>query len=355
MELINLGFDGWFKEKTKDSPRAGYQLARISAVDKDSYLIIGEKDEVFAEIEGKLRFSAQSSMDLPTVGDWVYVKYYNDDTLAMIHEILPRKSLLKRKTAGKKIEYQLLSANIDTAFILQSLDNNFNLRRLERYLVAVDEGGISPIILLSKADLITEQEIKEHTTAIRQFNKELPIVVFSNKTGLGLDNVRCLITPGRTYCLIGSSGVGKTTLLNKLIGEEIYKTAEVRGKDSRGRHTTNRRQLIILDSGGIFIDTPGMRELGNIAIDAGLNAAFSEISSLAQKCKFTDCTHTNEPGCAIIDALDKGVLSAERLKSYQKLQKEAQYNEISYVEKRKKDKTFGKFVKNVLKHHKKYR
>jgi ribosome biogenesis GTPase / thiamine phosphate phosphatase len=354
MNLMNLGFNNWFKEKVKESPRSKHQLARISAVDKDGYRVIGEKNEVYAEIEGKLRFLAQSSLDLPVVGDWVYVKYYNDDTLAIIHGILPRKSLLKRKTAGKKIAYQLLSANIDTAFIMQSLDHNYNLRRLERYLVAVNEGNISPVILLSKADLITEQEIEERISAISQFNQDLQVIVFSNKTSTGLENIRRIIAPGRTYCLLGSSGVGKTTLLNRLIGEEIYRTAEVRKKDSHGRHTTNRRQLTILDSGGLIIDTPGMRELGNIAIDTGLSAAFGEISSLEENCKFTDCTHTNEPGCAIRTALDKGTLSVDRLKNYQKLQKEAQYNQMSYVEKRKKDKTFGKFVKKALKHHSKY-
>ncbi len=355
MELKQLGFNNWFEEKAQDPAQSGYQLARVSAVDKDSCVVTGEKNEVFAEIEGKLRFQVRSSMDLPTVGDWVCVKYYNDDTLAIIHEILPRRSLLKRKAAGKKIEYQLLSANIDTAFIMQSLDTNFNLRRLERYLVAVKEGGIEPVVLLSKADLITEKEIEERIAAIHQVYSDLKIVVFSNKTGLGLEDIQRNIKPGRTYALLGSSGVGKTTLLNKLIGKDIYKTAEVRIKDSHGRHTTNRRQLTILDSGGLLIDTPGMREFGNISIAIGLTEAFSEISSLAQKCRFKDCTHSNEPGCAILAALNKGQLPADRLNSYQKLQKEAQYNEISYVEKRKKDKAFGKYVKKALKEIKKYK
>jgi len=355
MELIKLGFDDWFEDKARLYALSGYQLARIAAVDKDSYVVIGEKNEVFAEIEGKLRFQASSSLDLPTVGDWVYVKYYNDDTLAIIHEILPRKSLLRRKTAGKKIDYQLLSANIDTAFIMQSLDANFNLRRLERYLVAVKEGGIEPVALLSKADLIPEKEIQERIAAIRQVYNELKVMVFSNKTGLGLEDIQRNIEPGRTYALLGSSGVGKTTLLNRLIGEDIYKTAAVRIKDSHGRHTTSRRQLTILASGGLLIDTPGLREFGNISIATGLNETFNEISSLAQKCRFKDCTHTNEPGCAIIEALNKGQIPAERLNSFQKLQKEARYNEMSYVEKRKKDKAFGKYVKNILKEIKKYK
>ncbi len=355
MELKKIGFDDWFAEKVKKSSGVAYQLARVAAVDRDGYIVIGEKNETFAEIEGKLRFQASSSMDLPTVGDWVYVKYHNNDTLAIIHEILPRKSLLSRKTAGKKIEYQLLSANIDTAFIMQSLDANFNLRRLERYLAAVKEDNINSVVLLSKTDLMTEQEIQEKIATVRDLDIDIKVMAFSNKTGLGLEDIQRSIEPGRTYTLIGSSGVGKTTLLNKLIGADIYKTAAVRVSDSHGRHTTNRRHLIILDSGGLLIDTPGMREFGNISVVTGLTETFSEITSLALKCRFKDCTHTNEPGCAIIEALHKGQILAGRLTSYQKLQKEARYNEMSYVEKRKKDKTFGKHVKNALKGIKKYK
>lgn len=355
MELKQLGFDDWFEAKAQDPARSGYQLARVVAVDRDGYIVIGEKNETFAEIEGKLRFQVRSSMDLPTVGDWVYVKYHNNSTLAIIHEILPRKSLLSRKTAGKKIEYQLLSANIDTAFIMQSLDANFNLRRLERYLAAVKEDHINSVVLLSKMDLMTEQEIQEKIAAVRSLGKDIKVIAFSNKTGQGLEDIQRSIEPGITYTLIGSSGVGKTTLLNKLIGTDVYRTAEVRVSDSHGRHTTNRRHLIILDSGGLLIDTPGMREFGNISINTGLTETFGEITSLALKCRFKDCTHTNEPGCAILEALNKGQIPAERLNSYQKLQKEAQYNEMSYLEKRKKDKAFGKYIKKTLKEIKKYK
>ncbi len=355
MELKKLGFNDWFEGKVNNALLAEYQLARVVSVDRDGYIVIGEKKETYAEMEGKFRFQTRSRMDLPTVGDWVYVKYYNDDTLARIHEILPRRSLLKRKTAGKTIDYQLLSANIDNAFIIQSLDANFNLRRLERYLVAVKECAIEPIVLLSKTDLMTEPEIKKRIAEVQNTYDDLQVVVFSSKTGSGLDNVILNIKPGRTYALIGSSGVGKTTLLNKLLGGDKYKTAEVRGKDSHGRHTTTRRHLIILTSGGLLIDTPGMREFGNIAIATGLTETFDDISALALNCRFTDCTHTNEPGCAINEALNQGQITAERLHSYQKLQKEARYNEMSYLEKRKKDKTFGKFVKKTLKEIKKYK
>lgn len=353
MELIKLGFSDWFKKELNETIELDYRLARVSAVDRDSYLVIGEKDEVIANIEGKLRYMAESSMDLPAVGDWVYVRYYNDDTLAIIHKILPRRTLLRRKASGKKVEYQLISANIDTAFIMQSLDSNFNLRRIERYLVAVNEGKIKPVILLSKSDLISVREISNKISMIYQLDNSLNMIVFSNKTGEGLDKIQSIIKAGKTYCLIGSSGVGKTTLLNRLLGEDIYATSEVREKDNKGKHTTNRRQLIILETGGLIIDTPGMRELGNISVDTGLTETFADIYDIARKCRFSDCMHIDEPGCAIVDAIKKGELSIKRFKSYEKLCKEADYHKMTYIEKRKKDKKFGKFCKKIMKHHKK--
>lgn len=353
MELTKLGFDDWFEEKLKENPTVEYRLARVSAVDRDNYLVVGEKDEMLANIEGKLRYQAESSMDLPAVGDWVYVKYYNDYTFAIIHEVLPRRTFLRRKTAGKSVEYQLISANIDTALIMQSLDANFNLRRLERYLVAVNEGNIKPVILLSKADLLSVREIGNKISMISQLDDSLNVIVFSNKTGEGLDKIRSIIKSGKTYCLIGSSGVGKTTMLNRLLGGDIYATSEVREKDNRGRHTTNRRQLIILKTGGLVIDTPGMREFGNISVDTGLTETFADIYDISKKCRFSDCMHIDEPGCAIVDAIKKGELDIKRFKSYEKLRKEADYNKMTYVEKRKKDKKFGKFCKKVMKHHKK--
>jgi ribosome biogenesis GTPase / thiamine phosphate phosphatase len=331
-----------------------HQLARISAVEKESCLALIGDQEICAQFEGKFRFSIQSPLDLPAVGDWVNVRLFNSGELAMIHEVLPRKSLLKRKSAGKAIDYQLIAANLDAAFIVQSLDHNFNLRRLERCLAVVNEAGILPLILLSKADLLGADEIQQRVNEIHQSHGSLRVVPFSNLSGQGLDSIRALIEPGKTYCLMGSSGVGKTTLLNTLIGEALFKTAPVREKDSHGRHTTTRRQLIALDSGGILIDTPGIRELAGIDIEAGLDMTFEEIARLALKCKFTDCTHARERGCAIRAALDEGVLSEERLSNYQKLLKESQFNEMSYSQKRGKDKAFGKMVKSVLKNHRRY-
>jgi ribosome biogenesis GTPase len=262
---------------------------------------------------------------------------------------------LKRKTPGKKVDYQLIAANIDVAFIVQSLNDNFNLRRLERYLVMVNESKIKPIVLLSKSDLLSGDDIAKRINEIKKIMPSLEIVTFSNENESGLDSVKAIMQPCHTYCLLGSSGVGKTTLINNLIGKSIYKTKKVSKKESKGRHATTHRQLIKLDSGAMVIDTPGMRELGNFSVETGLDETFSEIISLARKCRFSDCSHVEEKGCAVLEAVEKGLLSADRYQNYIKMNKESNYNEMSYLEKRKKDKQFGKFIKAVMKHKKSQR
>ena len=349
MKLKDLGLDDWFQARSKETSPNDFSLARITAVNKDKYLIRNEAAEVPAEITGKLMYSAESNLDFPTVGDWVYVQYFNDGTLAIIHEILPRRSLLKRKVAGKSIEFQLIAANIDTAFIMQSLDLNFNLRRLERYLIMANNSNIEPVILLSKRDLISTTDLEQDVLVIKNMNPDYEIFTFSNITGEGIDEIQKLIKPGKTYCLLGSSGVGKTTLLNRLIGQDKFVTGAIREKDGRGRHITARRQLTILDQGGMIIDTPGMRELGNIGVDLGIQETFSDIIILAQNCRFKNCTHTTESGCAVIQAVAEGKLNSGRYQNYLKIRKESEYNEMSYLEKRKKDKKFGKMIKEAKK------
>lgn len=353
MTFKDLGFSDWFQERAKESRQSGFSLARVVAVHKDNYTVRNEKSEIPAEVTGKLLYGTESNLDLPAVGDWVYVQYFNGNTFAIIQEILPRKTLLKRKAAGKIIEYQPIASNIDTAFIVQSLDHDFNLSRLERYLTMVNETHIKPVMLLSKSDLISAGELEQKISEIISREADSDIIAFSNKTGKGLDDIRNILEKGRTYCLLGSSGVGKTTLINRLIGEDVYATAAVRGKDSKGRHVTARRQLIVLEWGGMIIDTPGMRELGNIGVRTGLDETFSDILSLAQNCHFKDCTHVNEPGCAVVKAVESGELSAQRYQNYLKLRKESAYLEMSYLEKRNRDKKFGKMVKAVLKNKKK--
>ncbi|MEW6181766.1 MAG: ribosome small subunit-dependent GTPase A [Bacillota bacterium] len=354
MKLKDLGFDEWFQEKLKELEKPGYGAARVTAVDKDSFLVRDENDEVPAELTGRLMFAAASSADLPTVGDWAFVQYHNSNTLAVIHELFPRKSVLKRKTAGKRIDHQMIASNIDAAFIIQSCDFDFNLRRLERYLVMVNEGHIEPVILLSKSDLVGEQELAQRVSEIRKANIKCRTIAFSNKTGPGPDQVRRVLEAGKTYCLLGSSGVGKTTLLNHLVGRDAFKTNIVREKDGRGRHTTTRRQLILLDQGAMLIDTPGMRELASIGAGTGIDDSFSDIKDLAGGCRYTDCTHNSETGCAVLAAIENGELTRERYRSYMKLVRESEHYQSSYAEKRRKDRKFGQFCKAVMKYNKKH-
>lgn len=353
MELRTLGFDRWFQDKKSEARRPDCNVARVTAVHKDSCLVRNENGEVFAELAGNFVYSVESSIDLPSVGDWALVQYHNADTFAIIHGILPRKSFLRRKTPGKKIDYQMIAVNIDSAFIVQACDFDFNLRRLERYFVMVNEGHIEPMLLLTKSDLITPGKLEQRISVVRQANIKCKVLPLSNVTGFGVDQVRQLLEPGKTYCLVGSSGVGKTTLLNHIIGRDLFETNTVRASDGKGRHTTAQRQLVVLEQGAMIIDTPGMRELGNIGVSSGLEESFSDIWSLSKTCRFANCTHTQEVGCALLAAIEDGTLQADRYQSYLKLMKESEYNELSYVEKRRKDRKFGQFIKTTMKHHKK--
>ena len=353
-KIKKFGFDKWFLDKIPEG-LPGVEIARVVAVHKDRFTINNGDRDVSAELVGKLVYSAESPVDLPTVGDWVLANYYDENTFSIIHEILSRKSLLKRKTPGKKIDFQLIAANINVAFIVQSLDHNFNLRRLERYLVMINESNIKPIVLLSKSDLLSSDEVVKRTDEIKKTMPSLHVQSFSNKDKSTLMNVLDLLTSGQTYCLLGSSDVGKTTLLNNLIGESVFKTKTVRVKDNKGRHATTSRQLIMLDCGAMVIDTPGLRELGNFSVQKGLDETFTEISELSQRCRYSDCNHVNAKGCAVLAALENGQLSEKRYQNYIKMNKESIYNEMSYYEKRQKDKQFGKFCKSVMAHKNKQR
>ena len=348
MKLSDIGFDDWFEAHLGDIRHEGQAIARVSAVDRNSYIIRNEIREVPAELAGKFYFHVESSVDLPCVGDWVTVQYHNDDTAAIIHGVFPRRTFLRRKSAGVEVNYQMIAANIDVAFIVQSCHFDFNLPRLNRYLVMAADGHVEPIVILAKTDLISPDELQEKLASIREAGITTRVIALSNITGSGFDEFNQVLIPGRTHCLLGSSGVGKSTLINHLMGRNDLDTKAVSGT-GEGKHTTSRRQLIVLDKGVMFIDTPGMRELGLLGAGDGVNKGFEDIIEFSMVCRYADCSHTQESGCAILAAITNGELSQERYDSYLKLKKESEHYEMSYLDKRKKDKAFGRFVKTVKK------
>jgi ribosome biogenesis GTPase len=294
-------------------------------------------------------FSAESSQDLPCVGDWVLVQYCDEGAFAIIHDLFPRRTLLRRKAAGKNVDYQMIASNIDHGLIVHSCGDQLNLRSIERYLVLVNEGHIEPIILLSKSDLANAEDLEKRLAETRLVHDSARVIPFSNVTPGGLAALEQTLKRGKTYCLLGPSGVGKTTLLNRLLGEEVFETNPVREKDGRGRHTTACRQLTVLENGALLVDTPGLRELGMIAVGESIEESFSDIHRLTEGCRFNDCTHTTEDGCAILLAVKTGEVSLQRYQSYIKLKKESDFHQLSYIQRRKKDRRFGRMIKAAKK------
>lgn len=330
------------------SRELGESVARVTAVDRDQYIIRYADSEVPAKLTGRIAHASESPADLPCVGDWVRVRYHDSGGRAGVLDVLPRKSFLRRKRPGGNVEFQMIAANIDVAFIVQSCHFDFNLRRLERYLVMTSEGHIEPVILLTKTDLISPETLEQLVSKIRGSGIGARIIALSHVSGDGLDQIRELIQPGKTYCLLGSSGVGKTTLVNRLVGDSDLETRAV-SHSGEGRHTTTRRQLIVLEHGGFLIDMPGMRELGMLGISEGIDDSFADIQAHSMNCRFANCTHTSEPACAIQTAIARGELAPEHLQHYLKLKKESEFHEMSLPDKRKKDRAFGKFVRSAIK------
>lgn len=320
MYLEQLGWHQFFAQNFQPYQLQGCVPGRVIAQYKSSYLVATEAGEVSAEVAGKLRYQTSGIQDFPAVGDWVALHLLGTEKHAIVRGILPRKSKFSRKTIGAKTEEQMVATNVDTAFLVSGLDRDFNLRRIERYLILAWEGGANPVIVLNKADLC--DRIAESVWQVEAIAPGVPVIVLSAIEQQGLEALEPYLLPGNTAVLLGSSGVGKSTIVNQLKGTTLQQVQSVRLHDDRGKHTTTTRQLILLPAGGMLIDTPGMRELQMWANEEDVSEAFAEIEALAQQCRFRNCQHDREPGCFVQQAIAQGMLDIQRLRSFQKLQRE---------------------------------
>jgi len=325
LTLETLGWDTSWETHLQALGQAQWAPGRVVVEDKHHYVVFTRHGALRARASGRLLHHAVDPSELPKVGDWVALVAYPAEEKAIIQKVLPRRTKLARKVAGKEVTEQLLVANVDTAFIVQALDNTFNPRLLERFLVMVVDGGIQPVVLLNKCDL--SNEVEAQMAQARQSANMAPVLAVSAKTGKGISKLQEFIQPRKTVVFLGISGVGKSSLINRLYGSEVAATAEVRESDHKGRHTTTWRELIVLPNGGLVIDTPGMREFHLWMAGESLPEAFPDIFALAAGCKFNDCTHSVEKGCAVQAAVAAGLLSPERLVSYQKLRQELAFLE----------------------------
>lgn len=348
MKLLDLGYNDKLEELRIENKLKDFEIGRVISEHKERYIVKSETGEFEAEITGNLRFSAKSRVDFPAVGDWVALSTFDSD-FAIIHKILPRFSTISRQAVGQFGEIQIIATNIDYALLVQAIDRDFNINRLERYLTICFSSKVSPLIVLTKTDLINEKEKAEIVGSINQRIENIPVFAISNETQDGYEALKVIIEKGKTFCMLGSSGVGKSTLVNNLSGKGIMRTDSISQSTSKGRHVTSHRELIVLENGGILIDNPGMREVGIVDTAYGLETTFDKIFGLAQSCKFKDCTHTNETGCFVLKSLENGELDKSSYENFLKMEKEKSHFESSIVERRKKEKEFGKMMKNYKK------
>lgn len=323
VDLTTFGWSEFFEVRFKTYSEMGYTCGRVTLEHRNLFRVYTQYGEVLAEISGKLRHEAMSRRDLPAVGDWVVIRTQPDGGRVMIHAVLPRRTSFARKIAGARTEEQIVGANVDTVFLLTSLNQDFSLRRIERYLIIARESGANPVIILSKSDLC--DRVADSIEEIQSVARGVPIHAISIVTGSGLQDIAQYFKHGQTVALIGSSGVGKSTLINHLAGDDRLRVQTVREHDDRGRHTTTHRELVLLPAGGLVLDTPGMRELQLWDGDESLQLVFDDIEALAEHCYFGDCQHQDEPRCVVREALAAGTIDAGRYESYEKLQKELKY------------------------------
>jgi ribosome biogenesis GTPase / thiamine phosphate phosphatase len=346
LNLESLGWDASYAEAFQPHEQDGLAPARVAVEHRSEYVVYSALGELRAEAAGRLRFDGEH----PAVGDWVAISPRPGEERATIQAVLPRRTAFVRKAPWLETKAQVVAANVDVVFVVCGLDGNYNIRRIERYITLAWESGAEPVVLLTKADLC--DDVDSHRWEVEAVAIGVPVYAVSAPTGEGLEAVASHLGEGRTAALLGSSGVGKSTLVNVLAGDELLATKEVRAGDGRGRHTTTHRQLVVLPQGGVMLDTPGMRELQLWDADDGLSTAFAEIDELAGQCRFSDCAHNGEPGCAVRSALADGSLERERFDSWRKLQRELEGLRIRQdarllSEARKERRRFARAMRNT--------
>jgi len=352
VQLSDLGWNPFFEQQLTDEDRTAAVVARVIWEGRGAYRLSTGREEWIGELTGRLRHEAAARVDLPTVGDWVVGSIRSGESRAMIQRVLARRTQFSRRSAGRANDEQLVAANIDTVLLVTSLNRDFNIRRMERYLALTWASGAMPAIVLNKADDCDDPEAWRSEMAESAIG--VPVMITSAIRGDGLDQLAVFLRTSGTTALLGSSGVGKSSLINALLGESRQRVGAIREDDDRGRHHTTSRQLFVLPGGGVLLDTPGMRELRLWDADEGLEHAFADIQGLAERCRFRDCTHDTEPGCAVTGAVSDGSLDAERVESYRKLQREeaflhAQQDERARAERARAAKLGSKAIKNLYK------
>ncbi len=346
MSNEELGYNDFFEASRKVLAVENTAVARVIAQYRGLYKVKNMNGEYWAKITGKKMFDGQSREDYPAVGDWVAIVELAEKK-AVIHNVLPRRTVIKRKGGGQN-KTQIIAANVDVAFVVESVGRDYNLNRLERYFAIANEGGIKPVIIFNKTDLVSSEKLSaDYLDQIKARLTEVEVIPTSTLADNGLDDLKLYVKSGKTYCFLGSSGVGKSSLINKLIGKSEIKTGEVGGHSGRGKHVTTVREMYFLANGSMVIDNPGMREVGMTGTGAGIDKVFDEISVLGAKCKYRDCSHRHEPECAVLAAVEAGALNEEKYANYISLKKEAGYYEMTEYERRNKNRQFGRMVKKA--------